>query len=443
MRSIKAISISILSGFLLLLESQAFAGNALASKNISVADQLLQKKLSEYLIQEKTSTSPKVLYNLGVISYKLQHYSQARSYFKKLLVVDRFHILAKYNLGLVEYKLGHKNESIKWFKRISSHSHSHSFNGSDKLIKLAKAQLVKLGVYKVSTNKAPTKPKTKKAESFKSYAFAYFGNADSVSDPNGVSTIRDDNFLNIYALLTIKLDDAIAQGVSWKFAYYSKDYNHLNNYDYKSVSTDFGQQFKVNNWRHSLRLRLDSSTYGATDYQSATRYEFKTQYRQAPHKMTARYRYYNISSDDVLYDASEGNRQNLSFIYDWSLKPHKFSVGFDFEANDRADIPDGSVVGYSYSPTRKKIDFSWAYKINKTWKTRLKLEYRDSLYNDFSTQDSAIRDEMLSSSSVQVKYRLKRSWWLVADYRYMNNDANISRYSYSKNETRIGVSGSF
>lgn len=440
MRSIKAIFIIILSGFFLLLESQAFAADVLASESKPVADQRLQKKLSEYLIQEKSSASPKVLYNLGVINYKLQHYSQAKSYFKKLLVVDSYHLLAKYNLGLVEYKLGHKKESIKWFKRISSHS--HSFKSSDKIIRLAKAQLVKLGVYQAATNKAPAKPKTK-SEPFKSYVFAYYGLADSVIDPNGVSTIRDDNFLNIYASLTMKLDDVIAKGVSWKFGYYSKDYNHLNNYDYKVVSTDFGQLFKVNNWQHSLRLRLDSSTYGATDYQSVTRYEFKTQYRQAPHKMTARYRYYDISSDDVLYDAYEGNRQNVSFIYDWSLKPHKFRVGFDFEANDRADILNGSVIDYSYSATRKKIDFAWYYKINKTWKTRLKLEYRDSLYNDFSTQDSAIRDETLSSSSVQLKYRLKRRWWLVADYRYMNNDANISRYSYSKNETRIGVTGSF
>lgn len=441
MRSIKAIFIIILSGFLLLLESQAFAANVLASKSTPVADQLLQKKLSEYLIQAKSNASPKVLYNLGVINYKLQHYSQAKFYFKNLLVVDRYHLLAKYNLGLVEYKLGHKKESIKWFKRISSHS--HSFKSSDKLIRLAKAQLVKLGVYQTAINKAPAKPKIKKPEPFKGYVFAYYGHADSVSDPNGVSTIRDDKFLNIYASLTMKLDDVIAKGVSWKFNYYSKDYNHLNNYDYKVVSTDFGQLFKVNNWRHSLRLRLDSSTYGVTDYQSVTRYEFKTQYRQASHKMTARYRYYDISSDDVLYDAYEGNRQNVSFIYDWSLKPHKFRVGFDFEANDRADILNVSVIDYSYSPTRKKIDFAWYYKINKTWKTRLKLEYRDSHYNDFSTQDGAIRDETLSSSSVQLKYRLKRRWWLVADYRYMNNDANISRYGYSKNETRIGVTGSF
>ncbi len=441
MRSIKAILIVILSGFLFLLESQVFAANVLASESKSVADQLLQKKLSEYLILEQSSSSPKVLYNLGVINYKLQQYSQAKSYFKKLLKSDSYHLIAKYNLGLVTYKLGHKNESINWFKRIAAHP--HSFPTSDKIIKLAKAQLVKLGVYKTAANKTPAKSKTKKSEPYKAYIFAYSGHADGVSDPNGVSTIRDDSFLNIYASLTMKLDDVIAKGVSWKFAYYSKDYNHLNNYDYKVVSTDFGQLFKVNKWRHSLRLRLDSSTYGAADYQSVTRFELKTQYRQKPHKLAVRYRYYDISSDDVLYDVYEGSRQNLSFIYDWSMKPHKFKVGLGFETNDRADILNGSVIDYSYSPARQKLDFAWYYKINKTWKTRLKLEYRDSVYNDFSVQDNAIREETLLSSGMQLKYRLKRNWWLVADYRYLNNDANISRYTYSRNEARIGVIGSF
>ncbi|MCK4708343.1 MAG: outer membrane beta-barrel protein, partial [Gammaproteobacteria bacterium] len=83
------------------------------------------------------------------------------------------------------------------------------------------------------------------------------------------------------------------------------------------------------------------------------------------------------------------------------------------------------------------------YKFNKKWKSRLKYEYRDSLYNDFNEADNIVREETLASSSVQLKYRLQKNWWLVSDFRYSDNDSNIARYSYTRNVTRIGISGSF
>lgn len=431
-RRFTILSFIILSMCGFFIASSVSAANLIVANNKITPDHALyKKKLAKFLIQEKQKSSPKLIYNLGVIYYKLQKYSLAQSYFKKLLLVNRYHLIAKYNLGLVAYKLGNTAESIKWFQRISGHK--HNFGDINNIQRLAKVQIDKL---------LNTKPIAKKnnlqAMRFKNYLFAYYGHDDSLSDPDGQTTTVDDSFLNVYATLNLNLDESVAEGVSWKFSLYSKDYTHLNSYDYKVVSTDFSRLVKINNWHHSAGLRLDSSTYGATDYQSTVRAELKTQFRSSSHKLATRYRYYDISSEDILYDAYEGNQQRLDFIYDLSFKPHKIKLDLGFEINDRADT-----ATQSYSATRTKIQTAWTYRINKTWKSQLKYEYRDSRYNDMNLPSNVVRDETRSISSIQLKYHLDKKWWLVSDFRYTENDSNINSYSYTRNETRIGISGSF
>ena len=434
MLSIKKISIIIFTGFIIFNGSNvsAIETAAISDNKISESEQL-KIKLAHYL--EKENNDARVTYNLGVIYYKLKQYDQAKVYFHKLLSIDAYHLVAKYNLGLVAYKSGNTKEAIQWFKRISAHK--HKFKSSEKIINLAKVQLDKLNKHKTTARKKVTKPVR-----LKNYVLAYYGHADNLIDPNGTVTIGD-SFLNIYGSLTLNLDDIVMQVVSCKFSLYSRGYTSLHDYDYKIVSTDFGKLFKRNNWRHSMRLRLGRSTYGATDYQSVVRAELKTQYKKSLYKVAARYRYYDITSEDVLYDAYEGSRQILYFNYDRSVKAHKFRVGLSFETNDRADVKSATGTDLSYSPTREKIELVWFYKFNKKWKSRLKYEYRDSLYNDFNEADNIVREETLASSSVQLKYRLQKNWWLVSDFRYSDNDSNIARYSYTRNVTRIGISGSF
>lgn len=439
---IKNITITVLATFVFLTSAQVSAATPLlnAEKKSTVVDQY-KKKMAYYLKQDQLNSSPKVTYNLGVISYQLKQYKQAKTYFLKLLSYNDYHFLAKYNLGLVAYKLGDTQSAIKWFKRISAHP--HKFKTSEKIIKLAKAQLAKLNQISPAHQKKLSTPKTKGITEFEKYAFVYYGHADNLSDPDGVVAEVEDNFLNIFAEMSWNLDELLAKGMSWKFDLYLKDYFNLNEYDYKIISTDFGRLFKVKNWRHSLRLKLEQSTYGADDYQSVARAEFKTEYRKSHYRLSARYRYDDITSDLIAYNAYAGNRQNLLLKYKWTVDAHKFQLGLDFETNDRADVLNATAIDRSYSPTRKKLELAWYYKINKKWKTRLKFDYRDSLYNDFSVLDGVVREGTRSRSNVQLKYRLQRNWWLVADYQLSDNDSNIARYGYTRHTTRVGVSGSF
>ena len=394
-----------------------------------------KKQLALYLKAQQENNNPRIIYNIGVLHYKLKQYSESRIYFKKLLAVDNYHALAQYNLGLLAYKSGDTKQAIRWFQRISEHQ--HKYHTPVKLLQLAAAQVKKL-----TTRKAVKKKPENRLLKIDGYVFAYYGHDDNLIDPNGNVTTGD-NFLNTYASATLKFKKPSLKDFIWHFGFYSKDYAELNGYDYRIISTDFGKRFYHDNWRHGVGLRLDSSTYGITDYQSTSRIELNTRYKKLSNQLAARYRYYDIQSEDPLYDVYEGSRQLISLRYEKKFNSQKIRLTLDFETNDRADARTGGIVTSSYSAARDTIALSWFTKLNERWKMRLRLKSRDSLYNDFSTADNTRRKEELNNTSLQIKYRLQKRWWFVAEYRYSDNLSNIDRYSYTRNVSLLGVSGSF
>jgi len=404
----------------------------------------LQSLFDKYLRQyNRNRTNPRLIHNLAVISYKQKHYDQSKVYFLKLLSFDKYHLIAKYNLGLVCNKLGQREQAIDWFKKISAHTHASSVAYSAKLEKLAVLQLKKLGVKTKSV-----KSGAKKSSKFKTYVFAKAGNDDYVSDPNVLDAlgkpVTGDSFLNIYGLLTANLNQ-LMPGLKGRISYYLKDYNDLDNYDYELFHTDVEQLFKQDRWRYSIRLGFDQSTYGITDYQSVSRLDFNVKYKYSKqHKFLANLRHEDISSDDIIYDIYEGDSQRLDLQYDITIKPHSFRIKLGTEFNDRADnLGTNNIVNKSYSATREKIELSWVYRFNKLWKGRLKHEQRNSRYNDYSNDDSIVRDESRAFSSAQLKYRITKGWWWVSEYSYADNVSNISRYSYTRNIFSTGVTGFF
>lgn len=382
----------------------------------------------------------KALYNLGVISYKMQQYNQAEVYFKKLLSIDAYHLLAKYNLGLVAYKQGKRGAAINWFSQIVTQKHSARIATTPvakKLKKLAQTQLKKL-----NAETAVLAKKNKQPDMLKTYFFAKTGHDDHVSDPLD-NIITGDNFLKFYALFTVNLDH-LSRGLDWRFSYYRIEYEDFNALTFEQLGTDFSKEFKQDRWQYLLRAGFIKSTFGPTDYQSIKRLEFKTSYRYSKNiKASSRFFYSDIASDDLRYDAYEGDQYRLDFQYEQSVQPHKFRLKLEYETNDRADQLTGTVIGKSYSPQRNKIEFTWFYQINKNWRSRLSHEFRDSRYNDYSFDDAVVRDEFRAQTTAGIRYSLKKGWWWVTEYIIADNKANITRYQYNRHIFSTGITAYF
>ena len=443
MFNIKRIIVTVFAGviFCVCLSGTAQANKKTTSNNASVRT-VLQQSLDRYLKSYKQEkNNPIVIYNLAVIHYKLKKYSQAKSYFLKLLPIDSYHLLAKYNLGLVANKQGDRGEAISWFKKINNHIHAPGISNTEATTKLKKLAVVQIKKLTAETNKIKQK-ETVKPVRFKSYVFSYYGYEDKYVDSDG-NFAPGDNFLNLYGQVKISLDDLITPGLQWRFRYYLKDYSERDSFDYSFIGTDISKLFKQYQWRHSIRLGFEQSTFGAEDYQSLSYLNLTTEYKVSDYKVAAKYFYNDIASDNSLYDDYAGQRQRLDLIYGWSSNAEKFRLRLSFEDYDLADKIVATSIRRSYSPKREKIEATWFHKFNKNWKSRLRFEYRDSRYKDFSVDDNVVRDEARTISSIQVKYRLRKNWWYVVDYRYTDNQSNIFRYDYTRNLISTGISGYF
>ena len=435
-KTIFLVFVCIISGF----ATQSFAAE---KKDINTDNLRYQKAFNYHFSQfQKNKKDGKAIYNLAVLSYKLKKYSQAKTYFLQLLPFQAYHLVAKYNLGLVANKSGDTNEALSWFRKINAHT--HPLNESDK-VSLNIKKLAKIQIQKLQAGKAGSLTTLTQATDIEGYVFAYYGNEDKYIDSAGAVTEGDD-FLNLYGLLTFNLDEVIMPGVHWRLNYYAKDYQTRTEYDYHILGTDVGKSFKQGSWRHYIRLGFDKSTYGGENYQSISKLDMKFLYK-LPHKqeVSTRLRFDEITSDNALYDAYEGQRQRIDLRYDWKFDQEKLRVDLGYDNSDLADSISTitSNVLHSYSPLRQKLQLSWFHKFNGNWKTRLRYEWRDSRYADYSTVDNLIRDDTRVASSIRLKYHLKKSWWLVSEFKYTDNESNISRYRYSRNRIRIGVSGSF
>ena len=400
---------------------------------------LLQEAAIKYskLVKENPANHA-ALYNLAVISYRLQKYTDAEKYFTRLLKVKAYHLLAKYNLALVANKQQKRQRSIDWFLEISSYSNTPS-KADKKIIRLAEIQLKKL-----LADGLIVKKKKPGENQLKTYLLAKIGHDDRVEDPTGNNIYLGDNFLKFYALLTFKLDK-VYPGFETRASLYDKSFDTFEAFDYQLLTVDAGQRFKQGKWKHLIRLGYSQSSFGATDYLSGIYLNLKTRYKlQKQHTLSAELRIDDHQSEDTLYDDYTGSQQRLRLQYQWRQKPYKFRAKLEFEDNNRADnIDNAGVLQTSYSPQREKLQLTWFYDVNKSWKGYLRFEHRDSRYKDFSANNGRVRDEQRQQYTLQVKYRINKGWWWLNQLQYTDNGSNIVEYDYNRTLFSTGISGYF
>ncbi|MDX1811811.1 MAG: tetratricopeptide repeat protein, partial [Gammaproteobacteria bacterium] len=67
--------------------------------------------------EQQAPDNTAVLYNLGVVNYKLGFYPSARQYFLKLGNSEQYSAIAYYNLALIDFKLNSKESARNWLSK--------------------------------------------------------------------------------------------------------------------------------------------------------------------------------------------------------------------------------------------------------------------------------------------------------------------------------------
>jgi hypothetical protein len=407
----------LLSLMLMLIATSVYAQTA--EEEFSRAQQLFNKGEYQQALkgfqhaQELGIKGPAIEYNLGVTHYKLGNYRQARQHFSRLVEDKGMRPLAAYNLGLVYDKLGQHDEAIKWLRV------SYEEAGNRKLKTLAWRALGQLGV-KVAK---PFKP------GLSGMAGLFYGSDSNVIDPVNPTSNISDTFTELYAAAFYDMTPSL----KLNGFFLNEDYAVANTYDFNLVNLGLEKSFITGKWEDSAELMYTTSNLGGQSYQDSVggQVEGKLAISDA-HDLRLRYRYEQISSTTRPY--LQGTRQKIRVE---RIDRNNFGnrLMYELEMNDRANSASSS-----YSPTRHTLRYYRYYRLSQNWRADGYVGYRTSTY---STVNATTRSDQRIRLKARIRQYIGKSFQVVAEYSYSNNQSNLTAYSYSRNVVSLGVKASF
>ena len=141
--------------------------------------------------------------------------------------------------------------------------------------------------------------------------------------------------------------------------------------------------------------------------------------------------YDDITSPSTRFEFVEGSRERLRVGIERRVTGRRLRVAYELDSQDRADP--------NVSPDRDRLMLIWGSRLGGRWSTDGALAHRTSRY-DASTVP---RKERLNELALGVRRELGASWLLNLDYRWTDNNSNVSVYSYTSRRIAIGVSRTF
>ena len=141
--------------------------------------------------------------------------------------------------------------------------------------------------------------------------------------------------------------------------------------------------------------------------------------------------YDDIDSPTARFDYVKGTRERLRFGLEHRTAGGRVRVGYELESQDRASP--------SISPERSRIAFNYARYLREHWSIDGTIAHRNSRYDDLLTP----RREQLREVTVIARRELPSGWMLNTEYRWANNDADVTQFGYRSRRVGLGVSRSF
>ena len=358
-----------------------------------------------------------VHYNLAVCHFKLGHYLEADEAFRQL--AHRFPAMrgvAYYNLGLISLRRNDNQTALRHFEQART-------DGRDeKVTRLANYQLNRLG--------AQVAPRSRWTN-FLDIRAGYDDNVSLVADL-GLPTapLTDSSFAQVFGLLSREV------GTEQRFrvdgSLYSVRYGDAPGFDQNSL------------WIGGFYVRDIRTTWDleAGPYASYTTFDGDPFERRVGallsigHTFNNRFRLrteYNhdeVENGEAQFAFIEGSRDRLRVTLHYLGPRARFSVGYEFEDNDRFDP--------SVSPTRNRLFGRVRYPVNNFWDIHAHLTLRSSRYRDLQPT----RDEDLVELTLGATRRLG-TWRLLIEIQQGENDANAPGFSYDRTRALVGLTGGF
>lgn len=387
--------------------------------------------------------SSSLLYNLGVIYYRLELFEQAEASFTELL--DTPHApLARYNLGLVLQSKGDQEGARAWFAQAADDS------SPDEVQTLAQQQLAS-----DSSRNSSARPETDTGSTrmvgFLSTAAGFDNNiagapGDAITEESGV-------FGDLLASGRVYLNQS--GGNAWRLDAVAYTRQYPGNADFDNAYFSGGAA-----WQQSLEaaslvsgITVSGFWYGADlleqQVQLDTTYERPGCFWPDVLRADCRLRVFAAKiqggPDFSAYDGeSYGGELNIEKNTErWNLES-SYRLGID----RRRDLETDTEF-FSLSPTRHTLSVSAERKVTSQLGVGVKQTVRLSRYDDphrlaeNGEIGTGTRDDEQFRTLLFGGYQLDRRWRLGIEAGWVENQSSLDRYGYDRAEMLVSLDGIF
>lgn len=393
-------------GFLTITPSYAAAGDTDFRAGITAfkAGNYNQAILAFEQARRKGKHSSALYYNLGVSYYKSGQYQNSKAAFRKLLNDKNFRQLADYNLGLVALAQHRQDEATIWFRKAAA---SHD---SKKVSALAQHML----------NRHAPHRSVHRISGLLNLGYGHDSNVTLAS--TGTPTQRSDNYTQLFGFISIPAGRILINA-----SVFEQNYQSVNSADFTQLSAGVTYPFKHHQWLLMPAVSLNKDELGNSNFITLTNLQLTANRPlSAKTRLQLRYRYSDIKADAASYTYLQGSRQQFRVQASRPTPWGRLRVRYELELNNRQNLSTAN-----YSPTRHTLlarlrQFPW-----HGWRTRETLSWRQSHYGSVG---GVSRSDTRYELALTADTRVAKGWRGGVRYTYADNQSNLAKESYTRND---------
>lgn len=376
--------------------------------------------------------SPSLLYNLGVVYFRLGQHDAAEAVFMELL--DTPHApLARYNLGLVMREKGQEQAARQWFERAAGP------DSPKKVRALAVRQL---------DEPSPDEFDDIDGSGYLALAGGYDDNI--AGTPDDASSNQAGGFADLLAVGNVHM----GSGFSLLGVAYTRQYPRHDEFDNSYLSGGAAWRQGLDTGELTSTLSLAGSWFGGDPLERQIRLETVYQPDHCAFGFGASGYDCSVSGSVSTikggsgFSAYDGEMLRLGTSAEKGAGNWVFSGRYQFEFNDRKDLTTSQQF-FSVSPLRNLVSAEARYYMSGQLSLAARGEIRHSRYRDdhelVSGTDvvSERRTDSRLRGVLLAEYRLTGPWLVLAEWSMLNNSSTIERYDYSRREVMVGVEMGF
>lgn len=376
--------------------------------------------------------SPSLLYNLGVVYFRLGQHDSAEAVFKELL--DTPHApLARYNLGLVMQQTGQDQAARHWFEQAAGPE------SPEKVRLLATRRLEDI------------RPGKSGLVSSSGYLSAAVGYDDNIAGtPDDASSNQAGGFADLLAVGEV----GINRGFGLHGVAYSRKYPGNTEFDTSYLGAGASWLKAMGAGELISTLSVAGSWFGGDALEREVRFE--AEYRPDQCLLAAKVSGLECGVRGSVsairggsnFSAYDGEMLRLGFSASKRAGNWLFRGRYQVEVNDREDLSTQQEF-FSVSPLRNLLSAEARFQVSSRVSLGARGDVRHSRYQDdhqlVSGTDvvSERRTDNRLRGVLLAEYRLAGPWLVLAEWSMLNNRSTIERYDYSRREAMIGVEMGF